>query len=128
MNSKDIHRSFTAVVYNHRGMGRPQHTVENFWRRVRRTRGCWFWTGSVTTIGYGRCRIGVHTVRTHRLAYELAYGPIPNGHAVLTPDAVLAIRERYVNGAGLQREIAADFGVSQLTISNIVTRKTWRHL
>jgi hypothetical protein len=47
--------------------------------------GCMNWTGSLTHNGYGQ--IGLHrpagghmyNVRAHRLAYELAHGPIPDG-------------------------------------------------
>ncbi|WP_374759851.1 HNH endonuclease signature motif containing protein [Iodobacter sp.] len=43
------------------------------------TPGCWEWTGA-KTFGYGLIgsRDGV-LLRAHRVAYELAYGPIPTG-------------------------------------------------
>lgn len=155
-------------------MGRPRDTVATFWTHVRKTTGCWFWTGSVNTItGYGRCRIDARTSTAHRLSYRLAYGPVPDGLSVchhcdtrlcVRPDhlfvgttadnlrdmvlkgrnalkqgecnpkarlsgmKVLKIRTLYRTGQYLQRQLATRFGVSQLTISNIVTRKTWRHL
>lgn len=49
--------------------------------------GCWEWQGS-TRNGYGRMTIGSRTdgtrktVSTHRLAYELHYGEIPDGMEV----------------------------------------------
>ena len=43
-----------------------------------RTEECWLWTGS-TTQGYGQLRVGSRVLRAHRLAYELAYGPLPDG-------------------------------------------------
>jgi len=46
------------------------------------------------------------------------------GMAVLTNDKVLAIRA----AAGLQREIAAAFGVSRPLVSMIKSRKAWAHL
>jgi len=45
--------------------------------------GCWYWTGSVYTNGYGRIRAlrskeGKRRL-VHRVYYELVIGPIPNG-------------------------------------------------
>lgn len=44
--------------------------------------GCHNWIGSVRTRGYGRTSVGGKSVYTHRLAYELARGPIPNGMVI----------------------------------------------
>lgn len=45
--------------------------------------GCWEWTGA-TTWGYGEVnRQGISGRRVHRLAWEFAYGPIPDGLMVL---------------------------------------------
>jgi hypothetical protein len=41
-------------------------------------RGCWVWTG-VTENGYGRIRVNGRNVLTHRAAYEMFIGPIPEG-------------------------------------------------
>lgn len=57
----------------------PQ-TEPEFWSRfVRLPTGCWEWSGYITKTGYGRTRFGGRMVLTHRLAYELAIGPIPDG-------------------------------------------------
>lgn len=40
--------------------------------------GCHQWTGSRNPAGYGRL-----TVKVHRLAWELAHGPVPSGMFVL---------------------------------------------
>lgn len=60
--------------------------VERFWRRVRKTRTCWIWTGGLTGAGYGivscepRKPNGRLTSKgAHRYAYELLVGPIPEG-------------------------------------------------
>jgi hypothetical protein len=50
-----------------------------FWSRVNKTDDCWLWTGP-TNGRYGR--IGRRTY-AHRMAYELAYGPIPEGMFVM---------------------------------------------
>ena len=41
-------------------------------------RMCWNWTGS-TAKGYGQIWVGNTNLRSHRLAYEIAHGPIPDG-------------------------------------------------
>lgn len=50
------------------------------WRRVEeRESGCWEWTGALSS-GYGRIHHSPgRLVYTHRLAYELLVGPIPEG-------------------------------------------------
>ena len=44
--------------------------------------GCLLWTGCANEEGYGQIKVGSATVRTHRLAWELAHGPIPAGQCV----------------------------------------------
>lgn len=42
--------------------------------------GCWLWTGSLNTGGYGQLMVRAGVNRTvHRLAYQLLVGPIPQG-------------------------------------------------
>lgn len=58
---------------------------ERFWQKVKKTEGCWLWTGFLNHDGYGRVRPlkGVHTgKRAHRYVWELTNGPIPVGMAV----------------------------------------------
>lgn len=50
-----------------------------------------------------------------------------SGASKLHERQVLEIRARAASGE-LHRLIAADYGVSRVTITNIVTRHTWRHL
>lgn len=40
---------------------------------------CWIWTGHVNENGYGRIGYKRKVTGTHRLAYELLVGPIPEG-------------------------------------------------
>jgi len=44
--------------------------------------GCWLWTGSRTIMGYGNIGVRSKTYYTHRLAYQLWIGAIPQGHYV----------------------------------------------
>lgn len=45
----------------------------------------------------------------------------------ITEEDVLVIRARYAAGE-YQREIAADFAIGTRTVSQIVTRSTWKHV
>lgn len=43
---------------------------------------CWNWTAS-TTKGYGQMVVAGKMLRAHRIAYEVAFGPIPDGMHIL---------------------------------------------
>lgn len=56
-----------------------------FWKFVNKdSNGCWFWTGATDGRGYGH----ISTARdkspqkAYRLAYEMRYGPIPEGGVI----------------------------------------------
>lgn len=53
--------------------------------------------------------------------------PVVKQWARLTPDDVVAIRRRYSAGEK-QRDIARDFGVSQMAVHQITSGKTWKHI
>jgi hypothetical protein len=62
------------------------HLAPRLWARVEKASGdgCWEWNGSRTGFGHGQIGTGSgRTVYTHRLSYELAHGPIPDGLCVL---------------------------------------------
>lgn len=53
-----------------------------FWVKVTKTDDCWLWTGAKHELGYGRFRLDAKaklTVPSHRYAYTLLVGPIPEG-------------------------------------------------
>ena len=56
-----------------------------YWSRVRVNgdTGCWEWAGHLATTGYGRLTVHYRGMLTHRAAYVLAHGPIPNDLWVL---------------------------------------------
>lgn len=62
----------------------PQFTPEfiaRFWSKVDKTsspHGCWLWTGSAITGGYGQVCFRYKMYYVHRVAYELAFGEIPD--------------------------------------------------
>jgi hypothetical protein len=66
---------------------KPRRSLEErFWSKVDRSGECWMWVASLASTGYGqfydkprrRTPIGAH-----RVAWELANGPIPAGLQVL---------------------------------------------
>jgi len=58
--------------------------IERFWRRVRKTKTCWLWTGPKIRNGYGQLGDGDGGyVKAHRYSWEFRYGPIPDGMFVL---------------------------------------------
>ena len=44
---------------------------------------CWEWAGGILSTGYGEIQDGDRNRKAHRIAWELFYGPIPNGMCVL---------------------------------------------
>jgi HNH endonuclease len=50
------------------------------------------------------------------------------GASKLTDDIVRLIRQRYAEGNVSQAQLAAEFGVIQITVSRIVRRETWKHV
>lgn len=58
-------------------------TEKHFWGRLNKTEtGCWEFSGSRCSDGYGRLIFQGRKLTAHRLAYELAHGQIPDGMAV----------------------------------------------
>lgn len=62
-------------------------TEKRFWSKVRKAPGCWLWTASKRSKGYGAFvypRGGdIVQGRAHRFSWELHKGPIPDGLCVL---------------------------------------------
>ena len=65
---KGRRRSSTLTIAEHLSAG-----------LVRMPNGCLEWTEDTYRRGYGRISFNGKSVRTHRLAWELANGPIPEG-------------------------------------------------
>lgn len=56
---------------------------DRFWAKVAKSDGCWLWTGATGSFGYGNFIMpGRRWVNAHRLSWELANGPIPDGKQV----------------------------------------------
>jgi hypothetical protein len=60
--------------------------------------------------------------------YGDEYLPGPSGRRKLTDAQVRGIRDRCGYGEVTRRQVAAEFGVSASTVSDIVTGRTWRWL
>ena len=62
-----------------------QAAESRFWAKVAKSDGCWLWIGKTNRGGYGQAydhrgsSKGRHQALAHRMAYELAIGPIPDG-------------------------------------------------
>lgn len=54
-------------------------TEDRFWSKVQKTDGCWTWTASKDSCGYGTFRLSGKIRKAHRVSYELSHGPIPDG-------------------------------------------------
>jgi hypothetical protein len=63
---------------------RKRPLAERFWEKVEKTDGCWLWAGSKRKTGYGSFSVGPSVSEgAHRVAYRLAFGPVPDGCFVL---------------------------------------------
>lgn len=55
-----------------------------FWSKIDKTGdGCWPWKSTIDRDGYGQQGFKKKNLRAHRLAWELTYGPIPEGMQIL---------------------------------------------
>lgn len=81
-------------------VGLTPQIIARFWSKVQRGDGCWLWMAATFPTGYGQFNAGrflngkQDTRYAHRVAYELAHGPIPDGlvvrHQCDTPRCVRA--------------------------------------
>ena len=73
---------------------------ERFWEKVAvgESDDCWLWTASLKPNGYSQFNYNGKNRSGHRVAYELAVGPIPDG---LTIDHLCRVR-RCVNPCHLE--------------------------
>jgi hypothetical protein len=61
----------------------PVTLPARFWSKVNQGPDCWEWTAALDRAGYGcfgmRAASGWRSRKAHRVAYELAIGPVPDG-------------------------------------------------
>lgn len=72
------------------GVGRGFRPLEpRFWQKVAIGTGCWEWQSIISSPskggpgGYGLISVGGRRKMAHRVSWEFAYGPIPEGSSVL---------------------------------------------
>ena len=56
--------------------------MERFWKKVIKSEGCWEWSASIRSTGYGQFYFKGKRVSAHRFSYELAHGMIPDGSVI----------------------------------------------
>jgi hypothetical protein len=80
-----IGASYPKTHYQRRGLDNRTPASERFWQYVHPepNTGCWLWSGSTSTGGYGYILdyegAAKKAMRAHRWAYEKLRGPIPDG-------------------------------------------------
>lgn len=68
------------------GLSYQKTDEQRFAELVNKTETCWLWTGFLNHDGYGRVgkKRGIRTGgRAHRIAWEMANGPVPKGMCVM---------------------------------------------
>lgn len=58
-------------------MAGRKNTIADFWAKVDKSGECWIWTECRDRDGYGRFRLLGMNRRAHRIAWEMAFGPVP---------------------------------------------------
>lgn len=66
------------------GRRNPRPSAQRLMRSelVETPEGCWEWQGKTTVYGYGSAYVGSKRINAHRLAWIMAYGPVPSHMAV----------------------------------------------
>ena len=65
-------------------MHSPTSIEERFWAKVdKKPEGCWLWTASRDSCGYGHFWFRGRLVQAHRVSYQLSVGEIPADRCLL---------------------------------------------
>lgn len=71
--------------------------VEYFWFKTNKTNGCWLWSGSVSSYGYGKMKIDGKQFSAHRFSWEIHIGVIDDGLCVChTCDTPLCVNPAHL--------------------------------
>lgn len=99
--------------------------ADKFWPKVDKSAGpdgCWLWTSCITPAGYGQLTEG-NVVYAHRVSYELAFGPIPDG---LTIDHRHTCPKNCVNPKHLRIATRKQQGENLPTVTKSLGRSGYR--
>lgn len=111
----------------------PARTQELFWAKVIKTDTCWTWTAAEARDNYGSFAAMGRTYRAHRFAYELHYGPIPDGLQVdhtchnedkTCPGGPACMHRRCVNPAHLEAVTGRENTLRAATPAGVNAAKT----
>jgi hypothetical protein len=50
--------------------------------RTKKGRGCWLWTGALSSVGYGHLSVNGKVQDAHRVLWMIEHGPIPEGGVI----------------------------------------------
>lgn len=67
------------VKGHHRCFLRGHKTRQPFRFRIDGQTGCWMWQGCTDNHGYAMARWNNRSAKAHRVFYEAAHGPVPDG-------------------------------------------------
>ncbi len=99
-----------------------------FWAKIDKSEGCWMWTGAKQSKGYGQFSAGGRSQSVHRIAYALAYGPIPAGLTIdhlclvklcVRPDHLEAVTAKVNNQRAHDNGQALPSPLSQLNAAKL---------
>jgi hypothetical protein len=81
MRAKQLRSPKIIIGVNGNLLGTERRTkeqiVEDFLARVKKTSGCWIWTGGLNKAGYGTVKIFNKPKLAHRVSYEIHVGNLP---------------------------------------------------
>ena len=97
--------------------------LARFWAKVDETGTCWTWTASKDRDGYGQIWFAGKLRVAHRIAYEIANGPIPTGkqldHICRVPACVRPGHLRVVTNKQNQENLTGAYSNSRSGIRGV---------
>lgn len=82
--------------------------------------GCWEWIANIDPRGYARIKVDGRKAKSHRVSYEMTYGPIPDG---LQIDHLCRVRH-CINPAHLEAVTGVENTLRGTGLTAVNARKT----